>query len=327
MPIREEDPSSSTRESGVPPEKVVSAGVGIDSVQALPEPRNVCAVVVSYCPQGGLVEHLHGIEAQVGRLVVVDNGSSEFCRAQLKQLSNVHSILNSQNEGVARALNQGVQWAASQGFHWILTLDQDTVVDSDMVNSLCAAFQDIPDPLSVAIIGANYMDATTREPFLSLNENIGTSWLEVKTTITSGSLISLSALHKIGPFREEFFIDSVDFEYCLRARSKGFRVVMTRKPLMRHGIGNSTTHQLPWKVTSTSNHSPIRRYFMTRNQLALAKEYLWTEPRWALSMLYRQFKATVLMCFFEKNVPLKLKFTLLGILDGVVSNFSRIPKL
>ncbi len=327
MPIREEDSSSSTRESSVLAEKVVRAGLGVDSIQALPEPRNICAVVVSYCAQAGLLEHLRGIAAQVGRLVVVDNGSSEFCRAQLKQLSNVHLILNPQNEGVARALNQGVQWAVSQGFHWILTLDQDTVVDNDMVDSLCAVLQDIPDPLSVAVIGSNYMDATLNEPFLPLNENIGTSWLEVKTTITSGSLISVSALHQIGPFREEFFIDFVDFEYCLRARSKGFRVVMTRKPLMIHSIGNSTMHQLPWKTTSTSNHSPIRRYFMTRNQLALAKKYLWTEPRWTLSMLYRQFKATVLMCIFEKNVPLKLKFTVLGMLDGLASNFSRIPKL
>ena len=225
MPIREENSGLSTRKSSIRAEKVAKiprSGLRVDSFQPLPERANVCAVVVSHCPQGDLLERLRAIQTQVGRLVVVDNGSSELCRVQPRELSNVHLILNPKNEGVARALNQGAEWAATQACRWILTLDQDTVVDQHMVDSLCAVYQDIPDPFSVAIIGSNYTDAAIREPFLPLNGNIKDSWLEVKTTITSGSLLPLSAFRQIGPFREELFIDFVDFEYCLRARSKGF---------------------------------------------------------------------------------------------------------
>ncbi len=49
---------------------------------------------------------------------------------------------------------------------------------------------------------------------------------------------------------------------------------MANKPLMEHAIGAASFHKLPWKVSVTSNHSPVRRYYMTRNQVVLAREYL-----------------------------------------------------
>jgi len=38
--------------------------------------------------------------------------------------------------------------------------------------------------------------------------------------ITSGSLLPLATYADIGPFREEFFIDFVDTDYCFRARKE-----------------------------------------------------------------------------------------------------------
>jgi rhamnosyltransferase len=299
------------------------------SMDDSPRTAAICGVVVTYQPDVEFRSRIQRLMAQVAQIVVIDNGSSEECVQQLGGLENngdIHLILNNRNEGVARALNQGVDWATKQGFGWILTMDQDSLVNDSMVKSLCAVWYAFPDQKKLALIGSNYTASARGPLFLAASGDNARCWVEVKTTITSGSLIPLSAFRLIGPFREELFIDFVDFEYCLRARSKGFRVVMTRKPLMEHSIGNSTTHQLPWKTTNTSNHSPIRRYFMTRNQLALAREYLWSEPRWTLSMLYRHLKAIMLMCFFEKDVPRKLRFTALGMLDGLESNFSRVLK-
>jgi rhamnosyltransferase len=299
------------------------------STKDSPRKATICGLVVTYQPDLEFASRIQTLMAQVAQIVVIDNGSSEACVRQLRGLENngdIRLILNYRNEGVARALNQGVDWATTQGFDWILTMDQDSVVKESMVESLCAVWHEFPDKKKLAVIGSNYTASAGGKLFLAASGDNARCWIEVKTTITSGSLIPLSAFRLIGPFLEELFIDFVDFEYCLRARSKGFRVVMTRKPLMLHGIGNLTIHQLPWKTTSTSNHPPIRRYFMTRNQLALAKEYLWTEPRWTLLMFYRQFKAIALMCLFEKDVPRKLRYTALGMWDGLESNFSRIPK-
>jgi rhamnosyltransferase len=82
-------------------------------------------------------------------------------------------------------------------------------------------------------------------------------------------------------------------------------------------------HKLPWKSVGASNHSPVRRYYMTRNQLVLAREYLWKEPVWTVSTLYAHLKSTIAVCFLEQDILRKLQYTALGIVDGLRSNFSR----
>ena len=255
----------------------------------------------------------------------MDNGSAEDCTRELRKICDslcLHFIQNPGNRGIAAALNQGVHWAAEQGFQWVLTLDQDSLVADDLVAKLSAVYKSFPEKERIATIGPNYKDANSGQLFLRINGE-GPIWQEVKTVITSGSLISLAARATIGPFREEFFMDYVDLEYCLRARAHGFKVVLAREPLMQHTIGVATMHKLPWKTTGTSNHSPARRYYMTRNHLVLVREYLRNEPVWAFSTLYSRLKSTVLMCLFEKDRVCKLKYTATGAFDGVLSKFDR----
>jgi len=263
---------------------------------------------------------------QVSGVVVVDNNSGSAELSALKQMSSelgVHLILNNENLGIGAALNQGVRWAAEQGYTWVLMLDQDTVVAGDMVSTLAAVYEEFPEKEKLAVIGSNYRDSNGGNLFIPINQGDERSWQEVKTVITSGSLVSLAAYSALGPFREEFFMDCVDLEYCLRARSHGFRIVMTRKPLMDHALGATTMHTLPWKGTGTSNHLPVRRYYMTRNHIVLVREYLRKEPVWAISTLYSRLKSTILICLFEKNKFRKLGFTAIGIFDGLLSNFRR----
>ena len=291
-----------------------------------PAPEAICCVIVTHHPDSGFFNRAERITKQVAKLVIVDNGSSEdavhhFCDIASKL--NAHLILNKRNEGIAKALNQGVRWAEARGFEWALTLDQDSLVANDIVERLSGVYKEYPEREKLAVIGSNYTDPVMGRPFLMSERNDRSSWHEVKTTITSGSLLSLFAFREIGPFREEFFIDCVDFEYCLRARSRGLRIIMARKPLMGHPIGAVTLHNLPWKMTATSNHSPVRRYYMTRNQLVLAREYLGKEPIWTTSTLCSHFKGTILMCLFEKDILRKVKWTAMGVLDGLFSNFNR----
>lgn len=266
------------------------------------------------------------IAGQTGDGVVVDNGSGEACARELRHICGslgLHLVENSSNRGIAAALNQGVHWTAEQGFEWVLTLDQDSLVAGDLVAKLSAVYRGFPEKEKLAIIGSNYKDPNSGRLVLRAGNNGQRSWEERRTIITSGSLISLRAFSAIGPFREEFFIDCVDLEYCLRARAGGFKVVLAREPLMQHTIGAATLHKLPWKTTGTSNHSPARRYYMTRNHLVLVREYLPQEPVWAFSTLYSRLKSTVLMCLFEKDRVCKLKYTAIGAFDGMLSKFDR----
>ena len=126
---------------------------------------------------------------------------------------------------------------------------------------------------STAVLGCNYRDVHAGRLRYPDESASGFSWRERKTVITSGSLVSVGVYDAIGPFRDAFFIDHVDDEYCLRARKMGYRVLSTCKPVMLHSVGASTLHRLLWKKTGVTNHPPFRRYYMTRNHIILMKEY------------------------------------------------------
>ena len=146
----------------------------------------------------------------------------------------------------------------------------------------------------------------------------GDPWEEVESVITSGSLIPLAAHAAIGPFREEFFIDHVDREYCFRARAKGFRVIKTRKPLMLHAIGAVTHHNVLWMNKWTSNHSPDRRYYIARNDTVMLREYgNYMLGLWALKSLSRCLRLCKRILLYEHMKTSKITAVVQGWWDGV----------
>jgi rhamnosyltransferase len=287
-----------------------------------PEKGNTCAVVVTFHPDADLFHRVEKVAKQAGQIVIVDNGSPASYLDQIRDIADklaIHLILNVLNEGIACALNAGVRWAASQGYQWVLTLDQDTAIAPDMIDTLADVFRWYPAQESLAVIGSNYRDKVDGR--LLCDEVIGPNrppGKEMVAVLTSGSLVSVGAFLAIGGFREEFFIDCVDFEYCLRARAHGFHVVMTSKAVMEHGIGHLTYHRVLWIKVGTSNHSPVRQYFMTRNTLILAREYISKEPRWILKYLWAWVRSIVRVLLFEDERIPKTKCIARGCIDGVL---------
>src|ERR1700722_9353786 len=221
-----------------------SAGAGLETG------RQVCAILVSYHPDADLPHRVSRILEQAGALVIVDNGSEDEARAMLERIAadpRVSLVLNPTNVGVARGLNLGVGEGRGSAFGWVLLLDQDSDPHDGMLRSLIEVRAAYPEPSRVAVIGAGFGEETgsAREPGARA---AAAQWEEVDAVITSGSLIPLAVHSAVGPFRDEFFIDYVDSEYCFRARARGYRVIRTAKPLMSHTIGAPTRNDLLGKL-------------------------------------------------------------------------------
>lgn len=296
-----------------------------DFNQPIPSKRNICAIFVTYHPDRSFPGRLNNILSQVGRIVIVDNASAEKPRLILYNLlgnNNIDIIQNNKNVGLASALNQGMQWLIEREYCWALTLDQDTIPCGNMVSHLSEIYIKYRQREKIAIIGSNYYD-------LKNNENIQFAydsrsckvWKEKKTLITSGSLISTAAFKEIGPFRDDFFIDHIDHEYCLRARSKGFKIILALKPTMHHSIGAQTEHRLLGFTLKTSNHTEQRCYFRSKNHIALMREYFLKEPIWVLKLLVTKIKSIVFICLFEKHKLLKINSIIKGYSDGIKNIF------
>lgn len=272
--------------------------------------RSVCAVLVTYHPDADFPARLARVASQVGATVVVDNGSSELELGMLRHAVGTAAvgaaaattlIGNSENLGIARALNIGVRHAQARGHSWALLLDQDTLVDTDMVERLLS-IQATCLTARVAAIGSRFRDTRgrTAEPIRLTAE--GEHWEEVESVITSGCLLSLRAYGLVGPFRDDFFIDYVDTEFCFRARAAGFRIIETLAPLMSHTVGAPTLHTVFGSKTWTSNHSAERRYYIARNNTVLLREYgTFGRGPWLWKSITRSFKLTKRIAFFETD--------------------------
>jgi rhamnosyltransferase len=293
----------------------------------MPERRpagiDVCAVLVTYHPDSGFPARLSRIVPQVGETVIVDNGSRDESSSMLRELSAWPALTvvnNAENLGIAGALNIGVQHSLARGYSWAILLDQDTQVDEDMVERLLAARASWAGG-RLAAVGSRFRDTNARPAEIRRLDASGELWEEVESVITSGSLLSLEAYAAIGPFRNEFFIDHVDTEYCFRARAAGFRVIETRRPLMSHTIGAPTVHRMLGKTTWTTNHSPDRRYYIARNNTVLLREYGTSEGgSWRLKSVIRCLRLCKRIAFFEQDKIAKILAVGQGWWDGVRGN-------
>ena len=284
---------------------------------------DVCAVVVTYHPDPGFPDRLARIRPQVGRVVVVDNGSSPPAREMLRNAAgpDVDLILNDTNLGVATALNQGVGHARDRSYRWTLTLDQDSVVEPFLVEALLEAYDAFPARDLVAVVGSNYFDEKRGKTFKRESPAFP-PYLEQTTVITSGSLISVDAYGRIGPFRDDFFIDHVDDEYCLRAQSMGCKVILCRRPVIRHSIGGAVGKRILGRTVWSSNHSTVRRYYMARNFLWVARKYFSYRPGWVALHAFRHAGFLLLMVLLEKERWGKIESSARGIRDGL----RRLPR-
>jgi rhamnosyltransferase len=286
--------------------------------------NQICAVIVAFHPDKQLEERVAKILRQSGSVIIVDNNSSqseiEMMRDMALRLGKCFLIENGSNLGIAAALNRGVEFAKTGGSKWVLLFDQDTVIEDNMLESIYEVYEAYPKKERIAVIGSNFIDTYTRKNVYGDETDKGSLWLEKLTVITSGSFMPLDLFDKIGPFREDFFIDHVDDEFCLRAKHRGYKILLTRKETMKHSFGAATMHKFLWRRAGTSNHSPLRRYYMTRNHIVLIKEYLTREPGWAIDTVCTRFKSLILMLLFEEKRFIKIRAMIKGLMHGLFHN-------
>ena len=301
-----------------------------DPLPGAPMPGNgVCVIVITYHPDAAFPTRLRDIACQVDALVIVDNGSADAESRMLREVAadpKVELTLNLENFGVAKALNLGIRRAAARGYPFALLLDQDTCVDADMVHTLLAIHASLPHSDRLAVIGSHFREMHRPSPDSTDPEPHGALWDKAESVITSGSLLPLAAHAEIGPFREEFFIDYVDSEYCLRAAAKGYWVIKSRKPLMSHPIGALSRHRFLWLNKWTNNHSPDRCYYIARNNTVLLREYgKYSRIGWFLKSVNRSFRMCKRVALYENAKARKIAAVVSGWRDGITGKLGPRP--
>lgn len=237
----------------------------------------VVAIIVSYNPDKNLLDSVNLLISQVEKIIIVDNGSIEEKRKDISSIKDIDNerievIFNEENLGIATALNIGVREALKQGFNWILTMDQDSKASKDMVEKMFEVYNNIDEKerKSILSIFPNFVD----ERIQSIEENsVMNTYEYVDADITSGNLVKAEVFDKVGFFDDSLFIDLVDTDFCMRLNEKNIKMIKVRDAILYHSLGESQSVKSIFGKFNTSNHSALRRYYMTRNRFYTWNKY------------------------------------------------------
>lgn len=272
----------------------------------------VCAGVVTYNPDiDVLMKNLQALSPQVRDVFVVDNGSNNINDIEdlLGHFNNITIFLNPQNLGIAQALNKLCKIASSRGYDWILTMDQDSMCDGNMVANLSNYANE-----KYGIIAPRV--EFRKDGVLIEKTGSGTKCQteQIYACITSGSLTNLIAWKEVGGFDEWYFIDHVDNEFCTHIIQKGYKVLRVNDALLYQRAGDMKYVKLFEKPILLPYYSTFRNYYICRNTIYYMRKY------WRDISLYREIRSFIysqsIKLLFEKGRWRNLKSSLKGIKDG-----------
>ncbi|MCU1679518.1 MAG: hypothetical protein JWQ81_257 [Amycolatopsis sp.] len=277
----------------------------------------VTAVVTAYHPDDRLAAVVESALLTCTGVIVSDNTpASSASAAEKLDDPRITVLRNGSNQGLAAALNAAVEkLPADTAF--VLFLDQDSVLPQALVPALSAHFADehigvvAPTPWDAAH-GGTYERAAETGPVVADRDGV----------MTSGMLVRRNCLDAVGRFREDFFVDWVDFDFCLRARNAGFRVVQDTSVLLPHSLGDRREHRVGFLRTHVLHYPAWRHYWVARNSTILAREQLRGNRRWALSAVLYLTRWTVNTALFEAKRRTHVAALLRGFFDGMTGRVS-----
>jgi rhamnosyltransferase len=261
------------------------------------------AVVVLYNP--GLVGYdiINSLINEEIPVYVIDN--SEVCQLDENKIkSGFHLIHKGCNIGLAEGYNLAATRALADGCYALCFFDQDSVIAPGIINCLDHEIKNLE------FLGKSRFILGVR----SGRNGESADALNAEMTIGSGLCVKLDDLVRIGFFDTNRFVDGVDEEFCLRARLKGYSIVLTRDRMLLHQIGEVRRKARVFKVYSYSDR---RIEYQMRHTRMIVQQYVFFYPIYVCKKVYWQVKHLILMVAFRSGRWSRIVSVIRGLLKHI----------
>ena len=296
----------------------------------------ICAVVVTFHPRREQMEALMtAITPQVDHVVVVDNSGDNQEHLFSAFVSDQVSIFrNDHNLGLSAAQNIGIRWAMDHRYDYVLLLDQDSVPAVDMVEKLLFASESLQkEGIKVAAVGPRYRrnQGGATSGFVQFSKGVsapivdgqGALWTECSFLIASGMLIATNTITTVGLMEDDFFIDHIDTEWCLRALSMGYLCYGVFNAIMTHELGKRSVSFWWIRKRTIAIHQPFRLYYMFRNSVVLYRRKYATSS-WRRYEFKRLLLFPLMYLAFSDKKWMSLKYMASGVKDGMLGHMDAL---
>lgn len=296
--------------------------------------RKTVSIIITYNPaladfREVLFAHL---KTGVNEILIVDNNSQNKTGVKeiLEEINTegrIRAFFLDDNYGIGYAQNYAIEIARQSDCFYVVLFDQDSIVPAQLVENLIKADLLLSSKnIKVGAVGPVYNDPRTQNyyPLARVNgikiENVWPntytdSNINVSFLIASGSLIRMTVLNDVGLMNEDLFIDCVDIEWCFRAAAKGYSFFANKDCIISHAIGDERKKSLGREI---SVHSPLRKYYMTRNNLLIFR-FKWIPLGYRIRILLITIFRTPIYLYDMKFDAKYIKYTLNGLYDGLLN--------
>ena len=215
-------------------------------------------------------------------IVVVDNASTDGSLEKLHEHwdanQQIHIIELNDNYGFSKANNAGIQWSIQHGISYFVLLNNDTEIESDMIQRMmeCSEKKDMiivpkilyadrPDTIWCA--GGYFSFALNKPVQRGMNQkDVGQYDKTELCTFANGCcmLLTSAIIEKIGLLDERFFLYYEDTEYSYRAIKNKIDICYCGSAVVYHKVNGATK----------GNENPLCAYYISRNWLICQKMHM-----------------------------------------------------
>ena len=224
--------------------------------------EKIAGIVVTYnIDKDTLLKNIDTYINYIDLLIIIDNSDIKTKISQIFE-NRIKYISMNGNQGIAKALNTGIEYAISKDYEYVLTMDQDSKFNNNLIDEYKKYYSK-----DIIIYAPKYIIDRKK------TKKYKTNTIELYWTMTSGNLLNLELYKKVGKFKEDFFIDGVDYEYCLRAKKYKCRMIQCNKAELKHNPGITKEKKILFWNYKYGYMNPIRLYYQVRNFYWIQKEY------------------------------------------------------
>jgi GT2 family glycosyltransferase len=213
-------------------------------------------------------------------IILVDNGSTDGSLEYLgAKFPVAHVVANSENLGIAGGRNRGFIEAVDRGAEYVLSLDNDTRIDPNLIHALVTAAESDPH---IGVVGPKtYMDDDSGKMQCAGGKITYTQSVcaehgrgkkdkgqygrneDVDYFPGFGFMARREVFEKLNFLDERFYgYGHEDTDFCVRAARLGYRVVYVPQAVMWHR-GSATI----------GSYSPRKKYLEAVNSVYFVRKY------------------------------------------------------
>lgn len=216
-------------------------------------------------------------------VIVVDNGSTDGSPDAIERWGRENLpltlIRNAENRGFVRGSNQGMHHALATGTDYVFLLNNDTVVEPGVLRLLVATAERSGDtgmagPKIYKYGEERVLDSagTRTIPWLAQGFLLGhgeedrgqfDSSAEMPYITGTALLVKRAVLEQAGLMDEDYFCYFDDFDWGMKVREAGYRLLMEPKAVVHH------------KGSRTAGfNSPFYMHHMMRSRILFARKHV-----------------------------------------------------